>query len=128
MLLTGIDLVEIPRIENSLKRESFLKRVMGREELEEYRLSGSKAQRVAACFAAKEAFGKSLGTGLNAFSLTEVQLLHEDSGKPYFFLTGKAKKLIEKNKIELSVSITHTDKYAAAVVVGYSPNERLCLK
>lgn len=127
MLLSGIDLVEISRIENSLKKERFLKRIMGNEELNEYYRDGCKSQRVAACFAAKEAFSKAVGTGIGPFRLTDVQLLHEESGKPYFFLSGKAKEMVDANLISLSVSITHTKEYAAAVVFGYTEKERLCL-
>lgn len=127
MLLSGIDLVEISRIENSLNNERFLRRIMGESELEEYYTDGCKSQRVAACFAAKEAFAKAIGTGIGPFPLTDIQLLHEDSGKPYFFLTGKANEIVKNNSIILSVSATHTKEYAAALVIGHTEKEGLSL-
>ena len=115
MITNGIDLVKIKRIEKSLESESFKNKVFGGDELKE--LENKKAESYAAAFAAKEAFSKAMGTGLCGFSLNEVQILHEKSGKPYFKLSGEAEKLGEG--YELSLSLTHTGEYAAAAVTAY---------
>lgn len=116
MLVTGIDLVELTRMEQSMKNERFLLRWYGEEEREELVGRGTPLQSVAAAFAAKEAFSKAVGTGIRGFSLNEVQVLHDELGKPYLYLTGRAAALAAG--MELSLSLTHTDRYAAAVVVG----------
>lgn len=95
----------------------FLKKFYGERELAELEKRGVPAQSVAAAFAAKEAFSKALGTGISGFSLREVELLHEDSGKPYLFLSGSAKELA--GKLSFDVSVTHTDALASATVIAW---------
>ena len=111
-------MVKIPRMEKSVSIEGFAERYFGKNELEEIRRRGNKAQSYAASFAAKEAFGKALGTGIRGFSLCEVELLHRDSGAPYLRLSGNAARIAEEKLKEYSVSITHEGEYACAVVVG----------
>ncbi len=114
MITNGIDLVEIKRIKKWLENENFKNKVYGKDELKE--LENKKAESYAAAFAAKEAFSKAIGTGIKGFSLSEVQVLHETSGKPYFKLSGNAEKLCEG--YEIALSITHTSEYAAAMVTA----------
>ena len=121
MLVSGIDLVEIKRIEKSLENNSFLPRFFGDEEIEYFKKKNMPAQSIAASFAAKEAFSKAVGTGLSGFALKEVQLLREDSGKPYLVFSGKALEL-SKN-YQWSVSISHTETLATAMIVGLKTNE-----
>ncbi len=118
MISNGIDLVEIKRIEKSIKSESFLKRVYGENELRE--LKKKSTQSYAGAFAAKEAFSKALGSGIVGFSLNEVEVLHKENGEPYFFLSGRAKKTADEKGLSFAVSITHTGEYAAAVVTAYT--------
>lgn len=116
MIYSGVDLVEIKRIEKSLENPRFLEKYFGNDEKEELERKKYKSESVAACFAAKEAFSKVVKTGLSGFNFCEVQLLHEESGAPYLFLTGKAKELAKG--LEISVSISHTDELAMAFVVA----------
>ena len=109
----GTDIIEISRIEKSIKSEAFLKRVFSERERELIEKKGAPG--AAANFAAKEAFSKALGTGVRGFSLCEVEVLREDNGKPYIALSGRAEKLMGKRKIE--VSLSHTDSLALAFVV-----------
>lgn len=118
MVLTGIDLVEIKRIEKSLKNERFLKENFGEREREELSKKKFRPESVAACFAAKEAFLKVIGAGLCGAKLCEIELLHKDSGAPYLCLSGKAKKEAEEKGLKLCVSITHTKELAQAIVIG----------
>lgn len=112
----GIDAVLITRIEKSLKTPSFGKRVFGEEERCELEKCGFAPKSAAAAFAAKEAFGKAMGTGiLTAFALNEVQLLHSENGAPYLKLSGNAAKLA-KGKTT-AVSLTHEAGLAIAVVL-----------
>mgnify|MGYP000679058976 CR=1 FL=1 len=128
MLLAGIDLVEIKRIRKSMKNPRFLLRILGPAEYAQLKLRGFPVQSVAATFSAKEAFSKALGTGMRGFSLGEVELLREENGRPYFQLRGSALKIVQKRKIVLQVSVTHTKEYASAVVVGEeSENEGIKL-
>jgi len=118
MLLTGLDLVEIDRIREAMQRPRFCRRVLGEEEYRQLSLRGFPYQSVAASFCAKEAFGKALGIGISGFTLAQVQLLRRENGCPYLYLSGEALRLAREQNAEFSVSITHTERYAAAVVIG----------
>lgn len=117
MLSVGIDLVEIGRIEKSLQNPHFCAHLLGGEEYDQLARLGFPAQSVAASFCAKEAFSKAVGTGLGGFRLREAELLRLPSGKPELRLAGQAALLAEN--MRFSVSVTHTDRYAAAAVVGW---------
>ncbi|MDR3643628.1 MAG: holo-ACP synthase [Clostridia bacterium] len=113
----GIDIAEIGRFERLTKKPRFLARVYGPAELAQ--LSAKQAlQSYAANFCAKEAFAKALGTGVRGFKLCEVQVLRDVLGKPYYQLEGEALALVRSINVALSVSITHSKGYAAAVAVA----------
>ena len=125
---SGIDLIEIERIEKALGRHGvrFLKRIFSKTELE--RLEKFKAMEVnprliaaevAARFAAKEACSKALGTGIGPVSWREMEILNEPSGKPTLRLSGKAGQIAGfLGYTSWSVSLTHSNEMAGAVVVA----------
>lgn len=119
MLTTGIDLIRIDRIKKSMANPRFLTRVFSVAELSLFEQKQYRAETVAANFAAKEAFAKALGTGVRGFGLTEVSVLRDELGRPYFLLEGRAKALAEEAGLSFSVSLTHTEDIAAAFVVGF---------
>ncbi|UZT81207.1 holo-ACP synthase [Caproicibacterium sp. BJN0003] len=112
----GIDLCEISRIKESMKRESFCRRILGQREFLELQKRGFPPQSVAASFSAKEAFSKAVGTGLHGFSLCEVELLHRGNGAPYLHFSGKAARLAFGK--EFMVSVSHTDTLVTVIVIG----------
>jgi holo-[acyl-carrier protein] synthase len=118
MLLVGIDLVEISRIKKSIQNPRFCGRVLGVTEYSQLEMRGFPVQSIAASFSAKEAFAKALGTGIRGFSLDEVELLRDSSGRPDLKLSGRALEIADARKLRFSVSVTHTKEYAAAVVIG----------
>jgi holo-[acyl-carrier-protein] synthase len=118
MLLVGIDLVEINRIEKSIKNPRFCSRVLGKTEYSQLEMRGFPVQSIAASFSAKEAFSKALGTGLRGFSMDEVELLRGVDGRPSLSLSGRALEIADSHNLRFSVSVTHTRLYAAAVVIG----------
>lgn len=123
MLTTGVDLVDIPRIERALSRfgERFLARVFTPDEV---RYSRGRTAELAARFAAKEAVGKALGVGMRVLSPAgigwlEVETLNETSGKPYIILHGRAQALAEAQELyEWSISLSHDKGIAVAFVVA----------
>lgn len=117
MYKIGIDLIEIERVKKSIESKHFCERVFGENELKELLAKNMPAQSAAACFAAKEAFGKAMGTGISGFALTEVETLHNENGKPYLKLSGSALKLAEGYSFD--ISITHTRELAQAVVIAF---------
>ena len=125
---SGIDLIEIERIEKALDRhgEHFLKKIFSVTELERLVKFRERqvnprliAAEVAARFAAKEACSKALGTGIGPVSWREMEILNERSGKPILRLTGKAAQIAGfLGYTSWSVSLTHTRGMAAALVVA----------
>ena len=119
MYKIGVDITEISRIENSSKRDSFMKRVFSREETALFSLKSNPYPSMAGNWAAKEAFSKALGTGVRGFGLSEVEILRDELGCPYIRLSGKALEIAREKNLEFSVSISHTDDLAEAVVIAY---------
>ncbi len=123
MLTTGIDLVQIERVQRILERyqERFLKRVYTEEEIRYAR--GDPAE-LASRFAAKEAVSKALGVGMRLLSpegigWQEVEVLNDRRGRPYVQLHGRAKALAgEQGLTEWSLSLTHEAGLAVAFVVA----------
>lgn len=121
----GVDLVEVERIERAVARhEGFVPRLFSPREAERCRDYSHPAVRYAACFAAKEATAKALGTGMRGFSWREVELLAEEDGRPRLVLSGKAKELAASLGIsDVLVSVSHTRDMVVVVAqaVGEGP-------
>lgn len=101
MFKIGTDIVQISRIEKSIKSERFLKSVYTESEIEHCK----SAESFAGIFAAKEALLKAKGSGINS-RLCEYEVLHDEHGKPYF------------NGVEnCDVSVSHDGDYAVASVI-----------
>jgi len=115
----GIDMIEVKRMERWLDKSSLLKRYFNPQEITlAFSRKKSAAQTLAARFAAKEAFGKALGTGLAGIELKDIIVINSDNGKPDIKLTGTAENKFEKsgaNKVHLS--ITHERENAIAMIV-----------
>lgn len=74
-----------------METPGFYEKVFGKRERAEFEKRGARLESLAAAFAAKEAFGKALGTGIRGFSLCEAEVLHKENGAPYLFCPEKQK-------------------------------------
>ena len=111
MFKTGIDIIEIERIESAENNHpNFLKRVFSKSEIEYLKECSFKAETMAGMYAAKEAYSKFLGTGFRGFGLSDVEIMHKENGKPYIVFMGR--------KSYADLSISHSRENAVAVVVG----------
>ncbi len=111
MIRTGIDLVEIARIEKAVKRhDGFLSRFFTEKECAHFAEKKNPAERIAGHFAAKEAFSKFLGSGVRGFALKDIAIDYDELGKPFLLFYGE--------KVCADVSISHTQTTAVAVVCG----------
>lgn len=118
ILRTGIDLVEIQRIENIEPGilERFLLRVFTPLELEQ---SGRSLVSLAGRFTAKEAVVKALGTGIGDVHWHDVEILTDPEGAPFVKLRGEAdKRSKELHLLSWSLSISHTHSHAIALAVA----------
>ena len=118
---SGIDLVEIGRIQRSMDRHGsrFLDRVYTAAE-QAYCLSKrNSAESFAARFAAKEAGAKALGTGISyGVSWLEIEVVREAGGRPTLRFHGRAAQIAASLGVgRAALSITHTAALAMASVV-----------
>ena len=91
MINCGTDIVKISRLEKALETPGFYEKVFGENERAEFEKRGARLESLAAAFAAKEAFGKALGTGIRSFSLCEAEVLHRKTARRPFFCPEKQK-------------------------------------
>ena len=115
----GTDIIEITRIEKACRSQHFLERVFTRREIEYCTAGGRlRANSLAAAFAAKEAAVKALGTGFAGFWPSDVEVFHEENGKPGLRFLGKASDRASERKIAgVHVSVSHDDTTAVAFVI-----------
>lgn len=116
-IFTGIDLIEIERFEkiDPAIRERFIHRVLTESEILE--VKGSNAS-LAGKFAAKEAVVKAAGCGIGLISFHDMEILHDENGRPILTLKNGAEKIISDLGLkEWSVSISHSQRYAVATAV-----------
>ena len=115
----GNDIIEIERIEKAISKESFKDKIYTQRELENIKKRGNRAETYAGVFSAKEAISKAIGTGVREFSLTNLEILNDDLGKPYVVVSEKLDKIIKSKKedYQIEISISHSKKYAIAIAI-----------
>lgn len=121
ILGTGIDLIEVSRIEDSYARfgERFLKRILREEEVAYCLRLARPGPHLAARFAAKEAVSKAFGTGIGTeLGWHDIEVRRRESGEPYVVLHDAGLALLQRrNGRALHLSLTHTSTMAGAVAV-----------
>ena len=115
----GNDIIEIERIEKAISKEGFKNKVYTQRELENIRKRGNRTETYAGVFSAKEAISKAIGTGVREFSLTDLEILNDDLGKPYVVVSEKLDKILKAKKedYQIEISISHSRKYATAMAI-----------
>ena len=115
----GNDIIEIERIEKAISKESFKNKVYTQRELENIEKRGDRVETYAGIFSAKEAISKAIGTGVREFSLTDLEILNDDLGKPYVVVSEKLDKIIKSKKkdYQIEISISHSKKYVIAMAI-----------
>jgi holo-[acyl-carrier protein] synthase len=114
----GVDRVELEEFRRIVGAggDRFLARVYTPHEREH---CGSRIEKLATRFAAKEATTKVLGTGIRGVSLREIEVVTMRSGQPVLRLHDRAQSRAAAMGItSISVSLTHTSVVAEAFVVA----------
>ena len=115
----GIDIVNVQRMTRWRCTPGLVERYFHPQELAAALTRGGGADRsLAARFAAKEAFGKALGTGLEGIALKDIMVVNSENGRPELHVFGTALSAFETsgaNRIHLSLS--HEREHAVAVVI-----------
>lgn len=115
----GVDIVHVRRIHHWLSVPGLVDRFFNPEEATASRDRGhSAALSLAARFAAKEAFGKALGTGLAGITLKDICVVNNFNGRPEIRLRGTAQaRLEESGGKRVHLTLTHESDNAVAVVI-----------
>jgi holo-[acyl-carrier protein] synthase len=112
----GIDIIEISRIEEAIRRPAFINKVF--TAAEQIYCEGRGRQRsasYAARFAGKEAVSKALGTGFSGGSWQDVEIILNEQGQPQVTLSGYFAGVAEQlGGAKIHISLTHARNYAAA--------------
>ena len=119
ILGTGIDMVAIGRILPWLDNPGLLKRYFSPEEVAYVRSRGDgAAASLAARFAAKEAFGKAMGTGLKGIALRDIRVRTGLHGRPELEIRGTAEEAFRRcGGLRAHLSLTHDASLALAQVI-----------
>ena len=118
----GIDIVNVLRFKNLIKKKSFLKRIFSKSEILNSRNNKFKANYFSKRFAAKEALMKAIGTGFRKnINFDDIYVANDSLGKPSIKYNNKVKKLIiSKFKIKsfnLFLSLSDEKNYSIAFVI-----------
>lgn len=121
ILGTGIDTVEIARFQKFLDEgnQALLQRLFSEAELDYCRPKKQAASCLAARFSAKEAFVKSMGTGLrDGMCWTEIEVVNDPLGKPSLKISGYTRQLLsERGDTTVHLSLSHDGGHAVALVI-----------
>jgi holo-[acyl-carrier protein] synthase len=117
-LCSGVDLIEIERVQEAIERhgDRFLNRIFTALELAEV-LDNSAS--LAVRFAAKEAVAKALGTGIGVVCWHDIEIRRGPERQPELHLHGAAAQMAEQlGLVHWSISLSHTQNIAIAMAVG----------
>ena len=124
----GTDIVNIKRMEHSLKKHgfSFKNRIFSKKEISYCEKKKNSSSFYAKRFAAKEAFTKALGTGIRkGVNLKNIEITNNVYGKPLILLKGNLsrylKKKIKSSKYDIHLSLSDDKPWAQdTVIISYN--------
>ncbi len=116
----GTDIIEVERIRKVIERDiGFRDKIFTPGEIEYCETKKFKYQNYAARFSVKESFLKAIGTGWRfGIRFADIEVYHDELGKPFIRTYGKAKELMEELSIsKIHVSLSHLKELATAIVI-----------
>ena len=118
---TGIDIVEVSRFKIMNEHKNTLNEVFTDYEISYIGKASNVLSRMAGLFAAKEAVLKAIGIGVyGGLKLTDIEIMHEDSGRPYVVPNKSISKYLNELKCSgIDISISHTNSVATAICILY---------
>jgi len=119
----GIDHCEVSRIADALARwgDRFRDRIFTPGEIAYCLKFRSPDLHFAARFAAKEALGKAMGTGVwrRGVNWNEIEVVHAATGQPQIRLHGRTRTTADQlGFTSFLLAITHTEELGSAVVIA----------
>ena len=120
----GTDIVNIKRIEKSLKRygNKFKNDIFSKNEITYCEKKKNSGAFYAKRFAAKEALSKALGTGIRKdIKFRNIEVSNDSYGKPSIQLKGAVndylKKKLKRKKYNIHLSLSDDKPWAQATVI-----------
>ena len=114
----GVDVIHVNRMKRWLEIPGLLERFFPDELIAALAKGTSADLSLAARFAAKEAFGKALGRGLQGIVLKDIMVKNRHNGQPEILVSGTALAALKDCGAErIHVSLTHERDNAIAMVV-----------
>ncbi|MGL1834962.1 holo-ACP synthase [Rhodocyclaceae bacterium SMB388] len=116
----GTDIVRIDRISESLARHGarFAHRILADVERSALETQADPARFLAKRFAAKEAFGKALGTGVAVpATLHALSVAHDERGKPLFNFSDSLSAYMRARGLSAHLSLSDETDYVVAFAV-----------
>jgi holo-[acyl-carrier protein] synthase len=121
----GTDIVAVKRMDDMHARhgDRLARRLLAPEEWDDYVRAASKARFLAKRFAAKEALGKAMGTGIRApLTLASVGVVHDALGRPDFsYSPDLAAWLQARGAAAIHLSLSDEQDYVVAFVIAERP-------
>lgn len=118
----GVDIVDISKMREVIERTpNFIEKTFTEDEIKYCKKSSRFVEHFATHFAAKEAVLKALGLGIyEGGSLKDIEVCHNEKGKPFVKLNGKVLEISKEAKIKdfpISLSFTNTEAVGFAIAL-----------
>ena len=120
----GTDILRVARMAEALSRhgERFAERILAEAERPAFAQARDPARLLAKRFAAKEAFGKALGTGVAApATLHALWVGHDALGKPVFEYSPALAAYLQERGLVAHLSLSDETDYVVAFAVIEKP-------
>jgi holo-[acyl-carrier protein] synthase len=121
----GTDICRIARVAQALERhgDRFAEKILGPQEMQTYRARSERnsvrgVRFLATRFAAKEAFSKAIGLGLQMpMTWRAAQVQNAPGGKPVIVCSGALEQFMQQKGLRAQVTLSDEDDYALAFVI-----------
>lgn len=115
---TGIDIIEVQRVNKAAQEPAFLKRVFTRQEQKYFERHNHRADTIAGTFAAKEAVAKALATGFDGVGMQDIEITRDELGAPHVLLqNGALRRMQDIGGRSMHISISHIKEFAIAQAI-----------
>ena len=118
----GVDIIQNKRLKNLIFSKTFLSRTFSKNEIKISKKISSKTNYFSKRFAAKEAFAKSIGTGIrDNLNFKDIEILNDKKGKPFYLKSKKINTIVKKKfkikNFNLFLSISDEKDYSIAFTI-----------
>ena len=118
----GVDIINNSRIRKAIKNKYFINRIFSKLEISNSKKIKDKTNYFAKRFAAKEAFIKSIGTGIRkGINFKDIYVINDKYGKPNLKFGNKVKNIMIKKfktkTFNLFISLSDEKNYSIAFVI-----------